>query len=271
MGSFCRLGVLGDPLTFTRSPDLHRAGLAAIGWSGESAALRTGVDALGMRLASLAAQGWRGVNLTHPLKSAAIEHLDRVAPAAARARSVNTVGFGPEGWWGESTDGPGFVDLLAALDRDPAVQRSVVLGAGGAARSVGLALLEQGAPSLTVSARRPENADEEWRDVPGATIAGWRSAEEKAALGSATLVINATPLSGRDWPAPLDGLGRGTLVVDLVYGEAPTPWVEQARARGLDACDGLGLLVFQARRSLALWTGTEIPLAPLLRAVGWPR
>ena len=56
-----------------------------------------------------------------------------------------------------------------------------------------------------------------------------------------------------------------------MYGERPTPWVLSARALGMEAWDGLGLLVFQARRSLSIWTGAEIPLAPLARAVGWPR
>ena len=83
----------------------------------------------------------------------------------------------------------------------------------------------------------------------------------------ATIVVNATPLAGPAGPREPGTLAEGLLVLDLVYGETPTAWVRAARAGGLEAHDGLGLLVFQARRSLSLWLGREVPLAPLLAAV----
>ena len=265
-----RLAVLGDPLDYTRSPDLHRAGLEALGIACESRAIRTPREALGVRLRELAGQGCRGVNLTAPLKHAALAHLARVSGAARRARSVNTVGFDPAGAWGDTTDGPGFLDLLRWLGRRPAAERVVLLGAGGAARSLSLALIECGCEDIAVSARRPEAA-EDWREIPEATLVAWRSRAEIEALGWATLVVHATPLADAVRPAPLEAVARGALVVDLCYGPRPTPWICAARAAGLHAWDGLGLLVFQARRSLSLWTGREVPVDPLARAVGWPR
>lgn len=268
-GSPIRLAVLGDPLAYTRSPDLHRAGLDALGLAGESAALATPADGLPARMADLAARGFHGVNLTRPLKSVVIPLLARVSGPAAEARSVNTVGFARDGWWGETTDGPGLIDLLQSLGRDPAGARAVLLGGGGAARSLALALAGAGAASLTVSARQPESVAGDWRDLPGARLVGWRSAGEAAALGAASLVINATPLA--EDPAPLAAIARSALILDLVYGERIGPWVLRARAEGREAYDGLGLLVFQARRSLALWFARPVPLDPLARAVGWPR
>jgi shikimate dehydrogenase len=266
-----RLGVLGDPLAFTRSPALHRAGLEALGLHGESSAIRTAPASLGARLAELAARGFRGVNLTAPLKEAALAHLDSVSAAAREARSVNTVCFDPGATRGETTDGPGALDLLRELKRDPARERAVILGAGGAARALGLALAGAGA-SVTLSARRPaEPAPDALPRV------AWRSGAEVAALAAATLVINATPLGApgaagpAQEPAALEPLPRPAAVLDLVYGERVTPWVERARALGHPAWDGLGLLVHQARRSLAIWLGREVPLEPLARAVGWPR
>ncbi|MBI5710085.1 MAG: shikimate dehydrogenase [Candidatus Eisenbacteria bacterium] len=264
-----RLAVLGDPLAFTRSPELHRAGLAALGLAGDSRAIRTPRERLAAVLDELAAAGYRGVNLTYPLKEAALGHLDAASDAAQRARSVNTVGFEPGRRWGDTTDGPGLVDLLAALGRDAALTRTVLLGAGGAARSLALALAGGGA-SLTVSARDPARAAAVWEGLAAAFVA-WRSPGERAALAQATLVVHCTPLVDAEGPAPVESLPRAALVVDLVYGPEPTPWVRRARAAGLEAHDGLGLLVHQARRSLALWTGREVPLAPLARAVGWPR
>ena len=266
-----KLAVLGDPLRHTRSPDLHRAGLAALGIECESRAIRTPLAELGARLCELAGAGYRGVNLTHPLKEAALDHVVRVSEEARRARSVNTVGLDPGPAWGDTTDGAGFVDLLRARGREPGSERVVLLGAGGAARSLALALADLGCARIVSSARRVEEARGRWSAIPGAALVAWRSREETEALAGATLVVNATPLAGDEPPAPVHLLPRAALVVDLVYGADVTPWVRSARASGLDAFDGLGLLAFQARRSLALWTGCEVPLAPLLAAVGWPR
>lgn len=266
-----RLAVLGDPLAHTRSPDLYRAGLAAVSLAGESSAIRTGRAELGERLAELARLGFRGVNLTHPLKASALAHLARVSEASRCARSVNTVGFAADGWWGDTTDGPGLLDLLEGLGRAPARERTVLLGGGGAARSLALALGSSGARGIVVSVRRPEAVERAWQEIPGARLTPWRSAEERRALSESTLVIHATPLADADGPAPLADIPPRALLLDLVYGEQVTPWVLRARAEGREAYDGLGLLVYQARRSLTLWLSRPVPLDPLARAVGWPR
>jgi shikimate dehydrogenase len=270
-GARVKLAVLGDPLRYTRSPDLHRAGLAALGIECESRAIRTPPADLGARLGELAEAGYHGVNLTHPLKETALDLVTRVSQESRRARSVNTVGLDAGASWGDTTDGSGFVDLLRARGREPAAERVLLLGAGGAARSLALALADAGCARLAASARRVEEARAGWSAIPGAALVAWRSQAETEALARATLVVNATPLSGEEPPAPVHLLPRTALVVDLVYGAELTTWVRSARAAGLEAFDGLGLLAFQARRSLALWTGREVPIEPLLAAVGWPR
>ncbi len=266
-----KLAVLGDPLAHTRSPDLHRAGLEALGLDGESRAIRTSVGELDGRLRELRESGYRGVNLTHPLKHAALDHVARASEDALRARSVNTVGFDSETAWGETTDGAGFLDLLRSRGREPLAQRVVLLGAGGAARSLALALASAGCSRLVSSARRIEEARERWRDIPEANLVSWRSEAEAESLAAASVVVNATPLAGEEGVVPVELLPGAALIVDLVYGLRITPWVRRARAAGLEAYDGLGLLAFQARRSLALWTGAEVPVDPMMRAVGWPR
>ena len=265
------LGVLGDPLAHARSPDLHRAGLEALGLAGESQALRTTPGELGGRFTELRARGFTGVNLTHPLKSAALVHLDRVSETAALAHSVNTVGFSADGTWGDTTDGPGFVDWLGALGRDVGASRVLLLGGGAAARSIGLALAMARVRALVVSGRRPGIVTSEWRGIPDARIVAWRGEDERAAIDVADVIVNATPLGGETPPLEVAGIPAGALVLDLVYGPEITPWVRAARAAGLEAYDGLGLLVFQARLSLALWTARPVPVDPLAAAVGWPR
>ncbi len=270
-GAGPRLAVLGDPLKLTLSPRLHRAGLAALGMPGDSEAIRTGVDQLGSRLRSLAEAGCRGANLTHPLKEAALAHLKRVGRGAQLTRSVNTVGLDPEGWWGESTDGPGFVDLLDSLGRAVRGLRVVLLGAGGAARSLAWSLLEAGAGTVVAFARNPDAARPAWSGFGPIEMIEWSKRTDGPPISGADLIVNCTPLAAEDLATDWGKLRREVLVIDLVYGLERTAWVEAARARGLEAHDGLGLLVHQARRSLELWFGKPVPLETLSAAVGWPR
>jgi len=259
------LAVLGDPLAYTQSPVLHRAGLASLGVAGESAALRTPIASLGERLAELRARGLLGVNLTAPLKEAALDHLDRISEASRLARSVNTVGFAADGAWGDTTDGPGFIDLLESLGREAGRERVLLLGAGGAARSLALAMVSAGASRVTAWARDPRAASAGWSGIDGAEVVAWG---ERGSREGVSVVVNATPLES---PAPQAALPAGSLRIDLRYGAEITPWVREARALGFEAYDGLGLLVYQARRSLALWLARAVEVDPLARAVGWPR
>jgi shikimate dehydrogenase len=269
MSATVRLAVLGDPLRHTRSPELHRAGAEAVGLACDSVAVRTPVTELRGTLARLAAEGYRGCNLTMPLKEPALDCVRSASEPARRARSVNTVTFRPEGSHGDTTDGAGFVDLVRSLGRDPATLRVVLLGAGGAARSLAHALASAGAGVLLTSRREPSPGT--WAGAPGASWSGWSTPVARRCVQSADVVVNATPLGAPELESVLEDVREGALVVDLTYGQALTPWVMAARARGLDAFDGLGLLVHQARHSLSIWFGREVPFAPLAAAVGWPR
>lgn len=203
-----------------------------------------------------------------PLKAPALACVREATSTARRARSVNTITFRVGGMHGDTTDGAGFMDLLASLGRDPVHARTLLLGAGGSARSLALALGDAGAAGLGVTSRHEPEDEEAWRH---AHWSAWDSSAAQAALAQATVVVNCTPLSGDAPPVPLEGIARGALVVDLNYAEGLPPWVVAARASGLEAFDGLGLLVHQARHSLSRWFGREVPLDALAAAVGWPR
>jgi shikimate dehydrogenase len=214
-----------------------------------------------------------------PHKAAVAEALDRCTPVAARLGSVNTVVRTAGGLEGHSTDGEGFVRALRRDEGfDPAGARCLVVGAGGAARAVVLALAEAGAASVTVAARRPEAA------VVAAALAGsvGRTGSVEEADGC-DLVVNATPVgmeaevvdlpaagpSGNGGPAlavPAHALGPGQLVADLVYQPIRTPLVEEARRRGATAVNGLGMLIHQAALAFRLWTGEDPPLEVLSAA-----
>jgi shikimate dehydrogenase len=268
-----KLAVLGDPLKYTRSPDLHRAGCAALGIACESSAIRTPVAELPATLDRLAGEGYRGCNLTMPLKEPALAWVKRASDVARRARSVNTICFGEgsgEGAnveaFGESTDGAGFVDLLRAHGRDPGSSRITLLGAGAAARSLSLAVTDAGGRPVRVVSRREPEPGEAWGGKLAERWNAWRSPAAERAIGDSDVVVNCTPLGG-ELPVGIHLLPRSGMVVDLVYGEQPTPWVAAARASGLDAVDGLALLVHQARHSFRCWFGRDVPLEALVAAV----
>jgi shikimate dehydrogenase len=264
--------VLGDPLRFTRSPELHRAGCEALGFTCESVALRTPIAELPATLERLAREGYRGCNLTMPLKEPALAWVGTATAAAKRARSVNTIAFAaPEGTsLGDTTDGAGFLDLLAAERRNAASCKTLLLGAGGSARSLALALVDAGAQPVGVVSRREPDAGEPWGGALGGRWAAWGSEAAERSIAAADVLVNCTPLGGDTFPVAVERIARGTLVVDLTYGERVTPWVAAARSAGHDAVDGLALLVHQARHSLARFLARdvrEIPLKPLLAAV----
>lgn len=263
-----KLAVLGDPLAFTRSPELHRAGLAALGLACESQALRTPPAELAARLSTLASEGFTGVNLTHPLKEVALDHVGHRSDAARASRSINTIRFEPGGAFGDTTDGAGFVDLLQTLGRDVRTERVLLFGAGGAARSLALALRASGA-RVHVATRKPERAEAAWSAIPGPAPVARTGEATTVELRAATLVVNATPESAPRAPVDPALTRPAALLVDLTYGPVATSWVRAAHAKQRSAIDGLGLLVHQARRSIELWTGRDPGIEPLARAVGW--
>lgn len=264
-----KLAVLGDPLRYTRSPDLHRAGCAALGIACESVALRTPVADLPATLDRLAGEGYTGCNLTMPLKEPALAWVRVASTVARRARSVNTIRFGSgeREPFGDSTDGAGFLDLVRAHGRDPTRGAITLLGAGGAARSLALAVRDaNGRPVRLVSRREPEPG-EAWGGRLAERWSAWGSAAAERVVGDSDVVVNCTPLGGSELPVAIRLLPASALIVDLVYGERPTPWVTAALAGGLAAVDGLALLAHQARHSFRCWFGRDVPLDVLVAAV----
>jgi shikimate dehydrogenase len=265
--------VIGSPIRHSLSPVLHNAAFRSLGLDWVYLAFEVSPGDAGRALAGANALGIDGLSVTMPHKAAVAAAVDRLSPVAEALGAVNTVlrVSGRDGFVlsGENTDGAGFLDALR-LDEgfDPAGQRCLVFGAGGAARAVVLALAQAGAAGVTVVNRTSERA------VRAAALAGPAgrvgSAQDAA---ECALVVNATPVGMHDAASDnpstlvdLSDIGPGQLVVDLVYHPAVTPLVEQARARGAAAVGGLGMLVHQAGHAFRLWTAEDPPLAAMSAA-----
>jgi len=269
--------VIGHPVAHSRSPAMQTAALEALGlgeeWSYEAIEMPP-VDFEQLTRA-LPGEGFVGANVTIPHKRAALALADWASAAATEIGAANTLSFAEGEIRAENTDAPG---LLAALRKRPAGRRALVLGAGGSARAAAWALAGQGA-SVEVWNRTPERADELTRDLGRALgsagdlplLAAVSGAQAGAA--SYELIVNCTAVGlepGDDpfasLPLAAERLGRGTTVIDLVYGGEDTRLVQVARERGARVIDGLEVLVRQGAESLRIWTGKKPPLKRMREA-----
>ncbi len=254
--------VFGTPISHSLSPRIHAAFAGQSGIDLDYVAIEAGADDFRAKLEAFAAAGGSGANVTLPLKEAAFALCRDSSERAVRAGAVNTVIRNEDGSWrGDNTDGAGLVrDLTERHGLDLRARRTLLLGAGGAARGVAPALLDAGIGELTVVNRTPQRADAlaDALGEPGRVHP--RYFGDIAAFGEFDLIVNATSAArGGGLPGLTRALvGRRTAAVDLSYGEAAIPFLAWARANGChDAVDGLGMLVEQAAESFALWHGVR--------------
>jgi len=273
------VGVIGSPVAHSLSPVLHNAAFAAMGlgdaWRSDAFEVSPGRAAAA--LDAMRAAAVTGLSVTMPHKSDVARLVDECNETARRLGAVNCVQARADGsLFGTNTDGAGFVaSLVRGAGFAPRGRRCVVVGAGGAARAVILALAEAGAAHVAVVNRTPERAvgaADLARPVGEAVRAG--GPELEATVEGADLVVNATPLGmagttaadGGEWLVRPGLLHQGQVAVDLVYAPRPTPWLVAARTAGATTLDGLGMLVHQAAAQLALWTGSEPPVEAMWQA-----
>ena len=263
-------GVMGWPIGHSASPRLHGYWLDHHRIDGAYVPLAVAPEHFVEALRALPRLGFAGVNVTLPHKEAALAAVDEAAPAAARIGAVNTVTVLPdESLRGENTDGSGFLANLAECVPEwrASAGAAAIVGAGGAARAVGAALLDAGAPALRILNRT------EARARALAQALGERASaaalDDSRALADAMLLVNATTLGMRGQPAldlDLAALPRAAVVSDIVYVPLRTPLLAAARERGHRTADGLGMLLHQARPGFAAWFGVTPAVTERLRA-----
>ncbi len=264
-------GVIGDPIAHSLSPAIHNAAYRALGldWVYVGLAVPGGRGREAIR--ALPALGLAGVNVTMPHKADAAEACDVLTGDAAALGAVNTVVVRPDGsLLGDSTDGAGFLAELSALGVDPSQSRILVLGAGGAARGIVLALGRAHA-RLMVAARREAAAAAAADLATGAESHDWR--DLTTLVARCDVIVNATPIGMNGEPPPFDPalIGPRHVVVDTIYHPAETPLIAAARAQGALAANGIGMLVGQAAAAFTLLTGYDAPLEAMYAAVGSAR
>lgn len=263
------VGVIGDPLAHSLSPLLHNTAFAAAGLDWVSVAFPVRAGATASALGALRDLGVAGLSVTMPHKSAMADLVDRTDPVAARLQAVNCCVAAQGQVLGVNTDGQGFLESLARqCGFVPGGSTCLVVGAGGAARAVVLALAQAQAAEVAVVARDPDRA------AVAAALAGPVGRVAQAAEAPHfDLVVEATPVgmaaSPHEHQASLvdpEILGPSQVVADLVYHPRVTPFLAAAASRGATTVGGLGMLVHQAAVQLALWTGTNPPVESMWEA-----
>lgn len=263
-----QLGLIGYPLGHSLSPKIHAAALKACGLQGDYSLFPIppeDTQALKDLLARVRAGELHGLNVTIPHKQNVIPLLDELTPTAQAIGAVNTIYLKDEKLIGDNTDAPGFLSdlkrFLITETRRHGESNALVLGAGGSARAVVYALLNDGWQVILAS-RRLEQAKE---------LADQFNATDALELNLQTfqrsnlqLIVNTTPLgmSPNIETSPLPEntvLSKSIFVYDLIYNPRETQLVKDAHAQGLQATTGLGMLIEQAALAFELWTGHTPP------------
>ncbi|MBI5524248.1 MAG: shikimate dehydrogenase [Desulfarculus sp.] len=256
------LGVLGDErVAKSLSPVMHNAVLQAHGLAGQYLALKVHPAEVGEAVRGLKALGFSGANVTVPHKQAVLPYLSTLSDLARELMAVNTIVIKDGLLEGHNTDVGGFLAALERAGQPPKGLRALVVGAGGAARAVVLALRLAGAARVTVAGRRLEQARELCGQLGGQAII---MDDLPQAAGQAEIVINAsavsTPGESPQMAALVQALRPGDacrLVMDLNYGRHGNFWQALAGRAGAAFLDGLYMLAAQAALSFNLWTGLE--------------
>lgn len=273
------VGLIGHPVGHSISPIFQQAAIDEVGLSARYEAWDTEPQALAARVARLREPDCWGANVTIPHKEAVIPLLDEIDLAARHIGAVNTIVNREGRLYGHNTDVVGFRRALQDLGFAVTGCDVVVLGAGGAARAIVFALIEDRARSITVVNRTAERAQRLVQDMlpltDGDTMLKAVTYTYLAeALKKCRLLVNCTSVglkgSATDGQLPLAAdlipTGSGLLVYDLIASPPVTPLVQAARDRGVRAEGGLSMLVLQGAASFELWTGQPAPLRVMMQA-----
>jgi shikimate dehydrogenase len=219
---------------------------------------------------ALGASGFLGANVTIPHKHAALELADRASAPARAIGAVNTLTFSQDGTIdAHNTDAPGLIAVLGCLTGMPAHPSALVLGAGGSARAAVWALQDAGAASVSVWNRSHERAVELARDLGADAVAKPLATDLLVNCTSVGLQRSATEAEAlNQLEMTADHVGRYAYVIDLVYGDGPTPLLAAAQAHGAVTVGGLELLVAQGALSFEHWTGRAAPRGAMRRGAG---
>lgn len=262
MKQITKLGVVGNPIAHSLSPQIHKLFAEQFEDKISYEKIEIPLGEFESAIGELIDEGYHGVNVTIPFKLDAFRCSTKCSSQARQSRAVNTLTFHNSKILGENTDGTGFIsDLEERLKFSLEKKTVLILGAGGGVRGILPAIMDRSPRSVTVANRSAARAQELCDEFGIQSILYDETGSE-----SYDLVINATPTSLQN-KAPLISsfaFEDCELAYDLVYAAKPTPFMEIAKMGGAKrVSDGLGMLVSQAADSYAIWMGHRPETKPV--------
>jgi shikimate dehydrogenase len=277
-----RFAVIGAPVAHSKSPLMHAAAFRALGLPHVYDKIETSEAELASRIEALRQGAFAGLNVTVPHKTRVLALVDEVAGSARAVGAANTLLRGADGHvTAENTDVSALVEELAALREATSLAGTtgIVIGSGGAARAAAFAVATAGARRVVVRARAFQSSERAAAFRQGLALSAVLDVGPLAAPpredADVACIVQATSC-GMDGGSPGDivadavaweSLGLATVALDAVYAPRETPFLRRARARGLRATNGLGMLARQGAEALRLWLGIEPPLDAMLAAI----
>lgn len=270
MSKFILTGVIGHPIAHSKSPLIHNHWIKRYRLEGRYSPVDIDPADLAGGVQDLVAQGYKGFNVTIPHKENILKLCDRLDDTARHIGAVNTVVVKNGKLYGQNTDAYGFVESIRHKYKDFkfAGGKAVVLGAGGAARAILYALIEQRVPEIVLLNRTQSKAEElkaACIKPDRVTVLDWDKRDQ--ALKGAHMLVNTTSL-GMEGQPPLDiyidNLPKEALVVDLVYAPLQTDLICEAIKRKNPYVLGTGMLLHQARPAFKAWYGVLPNVTPEL-------
>ncbi len=260
--------LIGHPVGHSLSPVIHKAAYCELGMDWHYGLMDVLPGDVGGVLSGIDGERVVGVNVTIPHKQEACEQVDRLTTTAAAVGAVNTVYRDGDDLVGENTDVAGFLAPLQQMERTDWTESSaLIVGAGGAARAVAYALTQVlGLQKVVVTARREATA----RAIQGVDVVDW--ADRGSKLAAFDLIVNTTPvgMSPNTNASPLPESTRMTaehVVYDLIYAPARTRLMMDAESAGARVIGGLPMLIGQAAEAFRIWTGRDMPVSTVEKAV----
>ncbi len=252
--------VIGDPISHSKSPQMHEAAYRELGLSYRYFAIQVPSGEVTSALDKLREQGYLGVNVTVPHKEEALTWAQNVEPLALAVRAANTFRLSDRSCI--NTDAPGFLDTLEELELTN--KKVLVLGAGGTARAISYALIHKGYDIQLFNRTRS-------RAVSLANDLGLPTSDviETADPSGTGLIVNTTSASLNSHALPIlwDRAANDAVAYDMMYANPVTPFLASASQYGLRTVDGLGMLAAQGARSFEWWLGIKAPRLAMLEAI----
>ncbi len=258
MSDKANTGVIGHPISHSKSPIIHNYWLKKYGIEGQYVAIDIPCEDLKSRVQQLINESYRGFNVTVPHKESILELCDTIDDTAAKIGAVNTVTIKDGKLEGRNTDAFGFIENIKqnAANFDFKGKTVTVLGAGGAARAVIYGLLGQGVSKIYLCNRTPQKAEKLLQHFTNLELTPWCS--KIKSLYESNLLVNTTSLGMQGQPSleiDLLDLPQNAVVCDIVYNPLITPLLSAAKARGNPIVTGIGMLLHQARPAFEAWYG----------------